>query len=115
MQIMQQLGLSVGLSAAGGMAIRQAMAMAGIPVESGGLRITAQPQEHGCKYLFSIEQDARETDYIVRQHGIKMYVDPFSAEHVDGSEIDFAETEEGARFTLTPPDRSKHRKAPLVA
>jgi iron-sulfur cluster assembly accessory protein len=115
MYIMQQLGLSVELSAAGGMAIRQAMAMAGIPAESGGLRITAQPHEHGCKYLFSIEQDARETDYIVRQHGIKMYVDPFSAEHVNGSEIDFAETEEGARFTLTPPDRSKYRKAPLVA
>jgi len=44
-----------------------------------------------------------------------MYVDPFSAEHVNGSEIDFAETDEGARFTLTPPDRSKYRKAPLVA
>src|SRR5579862_7822485 len=107
MQIMQQLGLSVALSPAGGMAIRRAMAMAGIPAEVGGLRITAQPHEHGCRYLFSIEQSARETDYIVSQQGIKVYVDPFSAEHVDGSMIDFAETDDGARFTVTPPDRLK--------
>ncbi len=112
---MQQLGVSVALSPAGGMAVRQAMAVAGVSADDGGLRIAAQRTENGCTFQFSIEQAARETDYIVTQHGIKVYVDPFSAEHVDGSVIDFEQTDEGARFTVTPPDRAKYRKASLVA
>jgi iron-sulfur cluster assembly accessory protein len=112
---MQRLGVALELSPAGGMAVRRAMAAAGVLAETGGLRITAQPTDGGCTYRFSIEQESRDTDYIIARHGVKLMVDPFSAEHIDGSAIDFEQTDQGATFTVTPPEWFRKRKAPLVA
>ena len=57
----------------------------------------------------SHEPNSRETDLVVEQHGVRVYVDPFTAQHLDGSAIDFDDGEEGgAAFTVTfLPDNSR--------
>jgi iron-sulfur cluster assembly protein len=106
MQINQQIGCVLALSASTGMAVRRALDLAGMSAESGGMRITARPTRNGYDYQFSVEPDSRETDLVVQQHGVRVYVDPFTAQHLDGSAIDFDEGEEGgAAFTVTLPKR----------
>jgi iron-sulfur cluster assembly protein len=102
MQINQQIGVVLALSASTGMAVRRALDLAGMSAESGGMRITARPTRSGYDYQFSVEPNSRETDLVVEQHGVRVYVDPFTAQHLDGSAIDFDEGEEGgAAFTVT--------------
>src|SRR5882724_8319626 len=106
MQINQQIGCVLALSASTGMAVRRALDLAGITPESGGMRITVRPTRNGYDYQFSVEPGARETDLVVQQHGVPVYVDPFTAQHLDGSAIDYSEGgDEGAAFTVTLPKR----------
>jgi Fe-S cluster assembly iron-binding protein IscA len=108
MQINQQIGCVLALSASTGMAVRHALTLAGVSAESGGMRITARPTRNGYDYQFSIEPSARETDLVVEQHGVRVYVDPFTAQHLDGSAIDYSDgdgEEAGAAFTVTLPKR----------
>lgn len=121
MQIMQQLGVAVALSPSTGIAVRRALSLAGVPVEVGGLRISARQSEPGkeCQYRFTIEEQANETDYVVQQHGVRVYVDPFSAQHLNGSFVDYEESADGddgeAMFTVTPPEKRWGWPAPMVA
>jgi Fe-S cluster assembly iron-binding protein IscA len=107
MQINQQIGCVLALSASTGVAVRRALILAGVPAESGGMRITARPTKNGYDYQFSVEPSARDTDLVVQQHGVRVYVDPFTAQHLDGSAIDFSddEDEQGAAFVVTLPKR----------
>ncbi|HWZ58454.1 MAG TPA: hypothetical protein VNW46_05700 [Gemmatimonadaceae bacterium] len=106
MQINQQIGCVLALSASTGMAVRRALDLAGVSAESGGMRITARPTRSGYDYQFSIEPNGRETDLVVEQHGVRVYIDPFTAQHLDGSAIDYSEgDDDGAAFTVTLPKR----------
>jgi iron-sulfur cluster assembly protein len=106
MQINQQIGCVLALSASTGVAVRRALHLAGMTDESGGMRITARPTKNGYDYQFSIEPSARDTDLVVQQHGVRVYVDPFTAQHLDGSSIDYSDNEDdGAAFVVTLPKR----------
>jgi len=106
MQINQQIGCVLALSASTGVAVRRALALAGIYEESGGMRISARPTKSGYDYQFSVEPEARDTDLVVHQHGVRVYVDPFTAQHLNGSIIDYHDDgEDGASFVVTLPRR----------
>jgi Fe-S cluster assembly iron-binding protein IscA len=117
MQIIQQIGVALAISRRTALAVQRALVVAGMSEDVGGLRVTARATRRGLDYGFAIEGDARETDIVIRQHGVRVYVDPFSAQHLDGSEIDCAD-EDGDRgaaaFTVTLPKRRVVRPA-LVA
>jgi Fe-S cluster assembly iron-binding protein IscA len=107
MQINQQIGCVLALSASTGVAVRRALALAGISDEAGGMRISARPTKNGYDYQFSVEPGARDSDLVVQQHGVRVYVDPFTAQHLNGSTIDYHDDdeEEGAAFVVTLPRR----------
>ena len=115
MQIMQQIGLALMLTSRGGDAIKRAVAAAGMGSDGGGLRITAHSGRKGLKYRFQIEAQPTDTDYVVEQHGVRVYVDPFTAQHLDGGCVDFVATGTEEFFTLTPPRANAHREPKLVA
>jgi iron-sulfur cluster assembly protein len=112
--IMQQLGLSLTLTPRSGEAILRAVAAAGMGADGGGLRITARNGRRGREYRFSVEAQPAETDYVVEQHGARVYVDPFSAQDLDGGAVDYVAAGEEYVFTLTPP-RLTSRVPKLVA
>lgn len=112
---MQQIGVALTLTPRSSEAIQRAVSAAGFAGEGGGLRISAHQGRKGMKYRFTVEPQAAETDYVVEQYGARVYVDPFSAPHLDGSSVDFVAAGDEHVFALTPP-RSPSRWQPrLVA
>jgi len=114
MLIMQDLGLALTLTLRSGVAIQRAVSAAGFGGDGGGLRISVQHGRNGLQYRFTIEAQPTESDYIVEQHGARVYVDPFSAQHLNGGSVDYAPAGEDCAFTLTPP-RLTGRRPKLVA
>jgi Fe-S cluster assembly iron-binding protein IscA len=102
---MQRLALSLTLTPRSCTAIQRAVAAAGI---------AARHRRKGTEYRFAVEAQPAETDYVVEQHGARVYVDPFSAQDVDGGTIDYVPAGEEHVFTLTPP-RLSARAPKLVA
>jgi iron-sulfur cluster assembly accessory protein len=115
MMIMQQIGLVLTLTPRSGVAIQRAVSAAGFGGDGGGLRISAHHGRQGMQYQFTIEAQPTETDYVVEQHGARVYIDPFSAQHLDGGSVDYMATGGDYTFTLTSPRASSRRQPRLVA
>jgi iron-sulfur cluster assembly protein len=113
--IMQQIGVALTLTPRSCQAIQRAISAAGFGGDGGGLRISAHRGRDGMKYRFTVEAQATESDYVVEQHGARVYVDPFSAQHLDGGAVDFVATGDEQVFTLTPPRMSTRWQPKLVA
>ncbi len=116
MPIMQRLALSLTLTPRSCAAIQKTVAAAGLGGDGGGLRIAVRHRRKGggTQYRFAVEAQPAETDYVVERQGARVYVDPFSAQDVDGGTIDYVPAGENHMFTLTPP-RSSARAPKLVA
>ena len=112
--IMQRLALNLTLTPRSCAAIQKTVAAAGLGGDGGGLRIAARHRRKGTEYRFAVEAQPAETDYVVERQGARVYVDPFSAQDVDGGTIDYVPAGENHVFTLTPP-RSSARAPKLVA
>jgi iron-sulfur cluster assembly protein len=112
--IMQQLALSLTLTPRSCEAIQRAVSAAGLGAVGGGLRITARLGRKGREYGFAVEAQPADADYVVEQFGARIYVDPFSAQDLDGGSIDYVAAGEDYVFTLTPP-RTSARSPKLVA
>ncbi|MFA5785432.1 MAG: iron-sulfur cluster assembly accessory protein [Actinomycetota bacterium] len=64
-------------------------------------------QSGGCsgfRYELFLDDRAVEGDESVDFNGVKVVVDPISAPFLDGAEIDFVESEEGAGFKIDNPN-----------
>ncbi len=115
MLIMQQIGLALTLSPRCGAAIQRAVASAGFGGDGGGLRISAHHGRKGTQYRFAVEAQPSESDYVIEQHGGRVYIDPFSAQHLDGGSVDYVAAGEEYVFALTPPRLASRREPKLVA
>ena len=58
----------------------------------------------GFKYGFTFDEEHQEDDTEVIRDGVKLVVDPLSFQYLVGSEVDYQENLEGARFTVTNPN-----------
>jgi iron-sulfur cluster assembly accessory protein len=70
-----------------------------------GLRVAVLPGGcSGFQYGLNIEDEAQDDDEIFESNGIKLFVDPFSGQYLDGVEIDYVTTMMGAGFTFKNPN-----------
>lgn len=60
----------------------------------------------GFKYGFNFDQQAAEDDTTVVSQGVMLVVDPMSLQYLEGAEIDYKETAEGAQFVIRNPNAS---------
>lgn len=67
-----------------------------VSVEGGGCS--------GFQYAMNLEQSGAEGDHVVQADGFKVFVDPQSLLYLEGSEIDYIETPEGAGFKFNNPN-----------
>ena len=75
--------------------------------EAAGLRVAVLPGGcSGFQYGLNIEDEAQDDDDIVESNGIRLFVDPFSGQYLDGVEIDYVTTMMGAGFTFKNPNAS---------
>src|SRR5688572_31722148 len=75
--------------------------------ESAGLRVGVLPGGcSGFQYGLNIEDEPGEDDMTFESQGIRLFVDPFSLQYLQGTEIDFVSTFQGSGFTFNNPNAS---------
>ena len=75
--------------------------------DTAGLRVAVLPGGcSGFQYGLNIEDEPQADDEIVDLNGVRLFVDPFSEQYLDGVEIDYVTTMMGAGFTFKNPNAS---------
>jgi len=73
--------------------------------DSAGLRVAVLPGGcSGFQYGLNIEDEHQSDDEIFDVNGIRLFVDPFSSQYLDGVEIDYVTTMMGSGFTFKNPN-----------
>jgi iron-sulfur cluster assembly accessory protein len=76
----------------------------GLP-ETAGLRVRVVPGGcSGFQYSLNIEEESRQGDFILDEKGVRLFVDMFSAQYLNGVEIDYVTNMMGSGFTFTNPN-----------
>jgi len=85
--------------------VKKFMEQEGVDPAKGGLRVSVQPGGcSGFKYGLLIEDEAAEDDMILEQEGWRVFVDPFSAQYINGVTIDYVSSMQGSGFTFKNPN-----------
>src|SRR3954451_12602350 len=76
----------------------------GLP-ETSGLRVRVVPGGcSGFQYSLNIEEESRQGDFILDEKGVRLFVDMFSAQYLNGVQIDYVTAVMGSGFTVTNPN-----------
>ena len=76
----------------------------GLP-ESAGLRVRVVPGGcSGFQYSLNIEEESRQGDFILDDKGVRLFVDMFSAQYLNGVVIDYVTNVMGSGFTFKNPN-----------
>lgn len=60
----------------------------------------------GFEYGFTFDEDVEDDDTTIERSGVELVVDALSYQYLVGSEIDFQEDLQGARFVVRNPNAS---------
>lgn len=70
-----------------------------------GLRVAVLPGGcSGFQYGLNIEEEPENDDEIFETSGVKIFVDPFSAQYLEGVEIDYVTSMMGSGFSFRNPN-----------
>ena len=73
--------------------------------ETAGLRVRVVPGGcSGFQYSLNIEEDSRQGDFIVDKFGVRLFVDMFSAQYLNGVEIDYTSNMMGSGCPFENPN-----------
>jgi len=105
MSTIQEPTLAIVVTPVAATEVLRFMDAEGVPAEKGGLRVSVQPGGcSGFKYGLLIEDAPAEDDLIVDQGDYKVFVDPFSAQYINGVVIDYVSSMQGSGFTFKNPN-----------
>jgi iron-sulfur cluster assembly accessory protein len=73
--------------------------------ETAGLRVRVVPGGcSGFQYSLNVEEEPRQGDFILEKYGIKLFVDMFSAQYLNGVVVDYTSNMMGSGFTFENPN-----------
>ena len=105
MSTMNQPEVMVTVTPVASVEVKKFMDQEGVDPAKGGLRVSVQPGGcSGFKYGLLIEDQAAEDDTVLDQDGFKVFVDPFSAQYINGVVIDYVTSMQGSGFTFKNPN-----------
>ena len=105
MSTMQQPEVMVVITPVAAVEVRKFMEAEGVTAELGGLRVSVMPGGcSGFKYGLVIEDKPAEDDTVVGNDGFNVFVDPFSAQYLSGTVIDYVTSMQGSGFTFKNPN-----------
>lgn len=58
----------------------------------------------GFQYGFTFDERSEEGDIAIDNQGVTLVVDPLSFQYLEGSEVDYVENLQGARFMIRNPN-----------
>lgn len=84
--------------------VRKFLAADDVPLETAGLRVSVLPGGcSGFKYSLNIEDNPVEDDIIADIAGVRVFIDAFSAQYLNGVTIDYVTSMQGSGFTFNNP------------
>lgn len=87
--------------------VRKFMASEEMDALTAGLRVRVLPGGcSGYQYALDVEDAPAQNDKVIEANGLKLFVDSFSLQLLDGVEIDFVSTVMGSGFTFKNPNAS---------
>ncbi|HEY4131358.1 MAG TPA: iron-sulfur cluster assembly accessory protein [Gemmatimonadaceae bacterium] len=105
MSTMNQPEVMVTVSSAASTEVKKFMEAENVDPAKGGLRVSVQPGGcSGFKYGLLIEDAPAEDDLVVAQGEWNVFVDPFSAQYLNGVIIDYVSSMQGSGFTFKNPN-----------
>jgi iron-sulfur cluster assembly protein len=85
--------------------VRKFIASEQVPADTAGLRVSVLPGGcSGFKYSLNIEERAVEDDMTLDLNGVRVFVDGFSAQYLNGVTIDYVSSMQGSGFTFSNPN-----------
>ena len=73
--------------------------------ETAGLRVRVVPGGcSGFQYSLNIEEESKSGDFVLDKQGVKLFVDMFSAQYLNGILIDHTTNMMGSGFTFENPN-----------
>ncbi len=73
--------------------------------DAGGLRVSVLPGGcSGFKYSLNIEERPLEDDHILPVERVRIFVDGFSLQYLNGVTVDYVTSMQGSGFTFTNPN-----------
>jgi iron-sulfur cluster assembly protein len=76
-----------------------------VPVETAGLRVSVLPGGcSGFKYSLNIEERSLEDDSVLEINGVRIFVDGFSMQYLNGVTVDYVSSMQGSGFTFHNPN-----------
>jgi len=104
MSTTQQPQLALTVTPVAAAEVRRFIEAEGVTPERGGLRVSVQPGGcSGFKYGLLIEDASAEDDLVIDNDGFRVFVDPFSAQYLSGTVIDYVTSMQGSGFTFKNP------------
>jgi iron-sulfur cluster assembly accessory protein len=87
--------------------VRKFISSEQVPADTAGLRVSVLPGGcSGFKYSLNIEERAVEDDISAELNGVRVFVDGFSAQYLNGVTIDYVSSMQGSGFTFSNPNAS---------
>ena len=73
--------------------------------ETAGLRVRVVPGGcSGFQYSLNIEEESKSGDFVLDKQGVRLFVDMFSAQYLNGITIDHTSNMMGSGFTFENPN-----------
>ncbi|HWH03538.1 MAG TPA: iron-sulfur cluster assembly accessory protein [Gemmatimonadales bacterium] len=101
----QQMPVTVTLTDRAADEVRKFMAEEKVPAETAGLRIGVMPGGcSGFKYSLNIEERAAADDITIESAGVRLFVDTFSAQYLNGVTLDYKSNFQESGFAFENPN-----------
>jgi len=85
--------------------VRKFIAQEQIPLDQAGLRVSVMPGGcSGFRYELHVEERALADDITIETNGVRLFVDTFSAQYLNGTTIDYVSTMQSSGFTFENPN-----------
>jgi iron-sulfur cluster assembly accessory protein len=105
MSTMQQPDTLVTITDAAVTEVLKFMDAEGVAADVGGLRVSVMPGGcSGFKYGLVIEDKMADDDVVLDHGSFRVFVDPFSAQYLSGTTIDYVTSMQGSGFTFKNPN-----------
>jgi len=85
--------------------VRKFIAAEQVPADTAGLRVSVLPGGcSGFKYSLNIEERPLEDDAVMDVNSIRVFVDGFSLQYLNGVTVDYVSSMQGSGFTFHNPN-----------